>query len=173
VRTTIAPAAAVRPLQAWLRRYEPHLAIVNVLPYTEVVRGFLYVQRMNAELFATLAFLGLSLATVGIFGVVSLAVTRRRREIGIRMAIGARRADIRRLVVARAMTPVMVGVGAGLAGALAVTGLVRSLLVGVEPIDPVSLVGGTAMPILAALLAAYVPARRATLVDPVHALRSE
>jgi ABC-type antimicrobial peptide transport system permease subunit len=128
---------------------------------------------MNAELFATLAFLGLSLATVGIFGVVSLAVTRRRREIGIRMAIGARRADIRWLVVARAMTPVMVGVGAGLAGALAVTGLVRSLLVGVEPIDPVSLVGGTAMPILAALLAAYVPARRATLVDPVHALRGE
>jgi predicted permease len=173
VATTIDPAASIPQLYSWLRRYESHIAIVNALPYTEVVRGFLYVQRMNAELFATLAFLGLSLAAVGIFSVVSLAVGRRRQEIGIRMAIGARRADIGWLIIGRAMTPVMVGIGLGLAGAVAVTGLVRSLLYGIEPTDPVSLAGGTGVLILAALLAAYLPARRATTVDPVSALRSE
>jgi predicted permease len=173
VATTIDPAASIPQLYSWLRRYESHIAIVNALPYTEVVRGFLYVQRMNAELFATLAFLGLSLAAVGIFSVVSLAVGRRRQEIGIRMAIGARRADIGWLIIGRAMTPVMVGIGLGLAGAVAVTGLVRSLLYGIAPTDPVSLAGGTGVLILAALLAAYLPARRATTVDPVSALRSE
>jgi len=173
VATTIDPAAAVAELHRWLRRYEPHLAIVNVLPYTEVVRGFLYVQRMNAELFATLAFLGLSLAAVGIFSVVSLAVGRRRREIGIRMAIGARQADIGRLIVGRAMTPVLAGLALGLAGALALTGVVRSLLYGIEPTDPIAVAAGTAVLIAAALLAAYVPARRAGRVDPMIALRSE
>jgi putative ABC transport system permease protein len=173
VKTTIDPAAAVPRLTSWLRSYEPHLAIVNVLPYSEVVRGFLYVQRMNAEFFTALAFLGMALAAVGIFSVVSLMVGRRRREIGVRMAIGARRPDIARLVIARALTPVVVGVSLGLAVALAATRLVRSLLIGVEPTDPVSLVGGAAVLTLAALLAAYVPARRATQVDPVQALRSE
>jgi len=173
VATNIDPAAAVPRLQEWLRRYEPHLAIVNVLPYTEVVRGFLYVQRMNAELFATLAFLGMSLAAVGIFSVVSLAVGRRRREIGIRMAIGARRTDIRRLILGRAMTPVLVGLGLGLAGAAALTGLVRSLLFGVEPSDPVAVLAGIAVLLVAALLAAYLPARQATRVDPMAALRSD
>jgi len=173
VRTTTDPAASVPRLQSWLRNYEPHLAIINVLPYTEVVSGFLYVQRMNAQFFTALAFLGMALAAVGIFSVVSLTVGRRRREIGVRMAIGARQADIARHVVARALTPVIVGVGLGVVGALAATRLVRSLLIGVEPTDPVSLAGGAAMLILAAVLAAYLPARRAMQVDPVQALRSE
>lgn len=173
VRTTGDPAAAVPRLQVWLRTYEPHLAIVNVLPYTDVVSGFLYVQRMNAEFFATLAFLSVALAAVGIFSVVTLTVGRRRREVGVRVAIGARRADILRLVIARALTPVLVGAGVGLAGALAMTRLVRSLLVGIEPTDPVSIVGGTALLLLAALLAAYLPARRAARADPVQALRGE
>jgi predicted permease len=173
VATTIDPAVSVPRLYSWLRHYEPHLAIVNVLPYREVVRGFLYVQRMNAELFTTLAFLGLSLAAVGIFSVVSLAVGQRQREIGIRLAIGARHADIGRLIVGRAMTPVLMGVGLGLAGALAMTKLVRSLLFGVEPSDPAAVAGGTGVLILVALLAAYLPTRRATRVDPTSALRSE
>lgn len=171
VKTNGDPAAAVPRLQAWLRNYEPHLAIVNVLPYTDVVRGFLYVQRMNAEFFTALAVLSMTLAAVGIFSVVSLTVGRRRREIGVRMAIGARRVDIARLVIARALTPVLVGVGIGLVGAFEMARLVRSLLVGVQPTDPVSIVGGTAVFVLAALLAAYLPARRAARVDPVQALR--
>ncbi len=167
------PAATVPTLYRWLRDFEPHLAIVNVVPYNDVVRGFVYTHRMNAEMFSALAFLGLTLAAVGIFSVVSLAVSRRTREIGIRAAIGAQRTDIGRMVIARAMTPVLLGLFVGLAASFAVTGLVRSLLFGVEPNDPLTLVGGACVLVLAALAAAYVPARRATAVDPVHALRHE
>jgi len=167
------PGATVPTLYRWLRDFEPYLAIVNVVPYNEVVRGFLYTHRMNAEMFSALAFLGLTLAAVGIFSVVSLAVSRRTREIGIRAAIGAQRADIGRMVIARAMTPVLLGLAVGLAASFAVTGLVRSLLFGVEPNDPLTLVLGGCVLVLAALTAAYLPARRATAVDPVTALRHE
>jgi predicted permease len=173
VATRIDPAAAVPRLYTWLRRYEPHLAIINVLPYTEVLRGFRYTQRMNAQLFATLALLGLALAAVGVFGVVSLAVARRTREFGIRTALGAERADIRRLIIRQALVPVLVGVGVGLGGSFAAAGLVRSLLYGVRPTDPVTLLAGCGALVVTALLAAYGPARRATAVDPVAALRAD
>jgi ABC-type antimicrobial peptide transport system permease subunit len=149
------------------------LAIVNVLTYNEIVRGFLYTQRMNAELFAALAVLGLALAAVGIFSVMSLAVSRRTREIGIRMAIGAQRANINRMMLGRALIPVLLGLALGLIGSLAATGLVQSLLYGVEPTDPVTLLAGGAVLVIAALSAAYLPARRATMIDPVSALRRE
>jgi predicted permease len=173
VSTTGDAAASVPTLQRWLREYEPHLAIVNVLPYTEVVEGFLYTQRMNAELFSALAVVGLVLAAVGIFSVLSLSVSRRTREIGIRMAIGAERASIGRLMIGRALIPVGLGLVLGLAAAFAVTGLVRSLLYGVEPTDAVTPVTGTAVLLLAAVLAAYLPARRAARVEPMQALRVE
>jgi putative ABC transport system permease protein len=167
------PGVAVPQLHQWLRNFEPHLAIVNVVTYNDVVRGFLYTQRMNAELFSLLAFVGLGLAAVGIFSVMSLAVSRRTREIGIRMSIGAGRGDIGRLVIGRALVPVTLGVGAGLVVSFGVSGLVRSLLYGVEPTDPLTILAGTAVLVAAALSAAYLPARRATMVDPVKALRRE
>jgi putative ABC transport system permease protein len=173
VATRTDPASAVPRLQAWLRHYEPHLAIINVLPYTAVLQGFRYTQRMNAQLFATLASLGLAVAAVGIFGVVSLAVARRTREFGIRAALGAERADLRRMVLRQALTPVIVGVAVGVAGAVAATGLVRSLLYGVRPTDPVTLVAGGGVLVAIALLAAYGPAHRATAVNPVAALRAD
>jgi len=167
------PRVTVPQLHRWLREFEPHLAIVNVVTYPEVVRGFLYTQRMNAELFSVLAFLGLGLAAVGIFSVMSLAVSRRTREIGIRMSIGAERTDIGRLVIRRALVPVALGLVLGLATSLAVTGLVRSLLFGVEPTDPLTMVLGAGVLVTTALLATCVPALRATRVDPVIALRHE
>jgi predicted permease len=173
VATRSDPASLVPQLNRWLRDFEPHLAIVNVVPYNEVVAGFLYTQRMNAEMFSVLAILALSLAAVGIFSVMSLAVSRRTREIGIRMSIGAERLDIGRLVVKRALSPVVLGLVVGLAVSFAMTGLVRSLLFGVEPTDPVSLAAGAGVLVLAALSAAYLPARRAATVDPVEALRAE
>lgn len=167
------PSALVPRLYRWLRDFEPHLAIVNVVPYNDVVRGFLYTQRMNAELFSVLAFLGLTLAAVGIFSVMNLAVRRRTQEIGVRMSIGAERSDIARLVVRRALTPVAIGLGLGLAASLAVTGLVRSLLYGVEPSDPLSLAAGSVVLVMAAMAAAYLPAHRATTVEPAVALKGE
>lgn len=173
VSTTGHPGAAVPFLYRWLRDFEPHLAIVNVVTYNDVVRGFLYTQRMNAEMFSALAFLGLALAAVGIFSVMSLAVSRRTREIGIRMSIGAQRSDIGRLMIGRALVPVALGLGVGLAASLALTELVRSLLYGVEPIDPLTLAAGTGVLIAAALSAVYLPARRAATVDPMTAVRHE
>ena len=167
------PITAVPLLNQWLRNHEPHLAIVNVVPYSQVVGGFLYTQRMNAELFSVLAFLGLGLAAAGIFSVMSVAVSRRTREIGIRMSVGAKRGEIAGLVIARALAPVVIGVVVGLAVSFAGTGLVRSMLFGVEPTDPIAIVGGIVILLAAALVAAYLPARRATKVDPVIALRAE
>jgi predicted permease len=173
VAATGDPGASVPFLYRWLRDFEPHLAIVNVVTYNDVVRGYLYTHRMNAEMFSALAFLGLALAAVGIFSVMSLAVGRRTREIRVRMSIGAQRGDIGRLMIRRALIPVGLGLGVGLAASFAVTGLVRSLLYGVEPTDPLTLAAGTAVLVAAALSAAYLPARRAATVDPVTALRNE
>jgi predicted permease len=167
------PATSVPFLQRWLREFEPHLAIVNVLPYGEIVEGFLYTQRMNAELFSALAAIGLALATVGMFSVLSLSVSRRTREIGIRMAIGAQRRSIGWLMIGRTVIPVGLGLAVGLVGSLALTGLVRSLLFGVEPTDPRTLAGGVGLLLVASLLAAYLPARRAARIEPMEALREE
>ena len=128
---------------------------------------------VSCAVITVLAALALLLAAVGIFSVVSLAVGRRTREIGIRMSIGAERLDIGRLVIGRALSPVLLGLVAGLAVSFAMTGLVRSLLFGVEPTDPVSLLFGAGVLVVAALSAAYLPARRAASVDPVEALRIE
>ncbi|MGD8329816.1 MAG: ABC transporter permease [Acidobacteriota bacterium] len=173
VKTTGDPAAAVPRLRAWLREFEPQIAIVNILPYTDVVRGFTYVQRMNAELFGMLAVLGLSLAAAGIFSVMSLSVSRRRREIGVRMAMGARHADIGRLVVRRALGPVVLGLILGVGASFLLTRFIQAMLVGVEPSDPLTLAAGTAVMVVAALWAVWLPARRAATVDPVIALRRE
>jgi hypothetical protein len=167
------PEQGVPLLHRWLRDFEPHLAIVNSIAYGDVVRGALYVQRMNAELFSLLAVLGLVLAGVGIFSVVSLSVSRRTQEIGVRKALGATGGQINGLMVKQALGPVLVGLVLGLVGTLAVSRLVRSLLLGVEPTDPIGLVGGSLVLMLTAALAAYLPARRAGRVDPVRALKAE
>ncbi len=167
------PRNLVAQLNGWLRNYEPYLAIVNVVPYADVIRGYQYTQRMNAELFAVMAFFGVALAAVGIFNVMSLAVVRRTKEIGIRMSIGAAKRDISRMVIARALPPVVLGLGVGLIASLAMARLVRGLLFGVNPIDPTSLAVGTIVFFSVAALAAFFPAYRAATIDPVRALRQE
>jgi putative ABC transport system permease protein len=173
VTTQGSPEQSVPLLQRWLRDFEPHLAIVNAITYQDVVQGALYTQRMNAEMFSALAVLGLVLAGVGIFSVVSLSVGRRTREIGIRKAIGATKGEINRLVVRQALGPVLVGLVGGVAAALFVSRLMRSLLFGVEPSDPVGLVAGSMVLLLTATLAAYIPARRASGIDASRALKAD
>lgn len=165
------PTGAVSRLNRWLREFEPHLAIVNAISYRDVVRGALYSQRMNAELFSLLALLGLTLAGVGIFSVVTLSVARRTREIGIRKAVGASGREINLLVVGQAMGPVLVGLVLGLGISLAASRFLEGLLFGVGPADPRSLIVGCSMLLLTGAVAAYLPARRAGGVDPVRALR--
>jgi putative ABC transport system permease protein len=173
VAVNIDPATAVPRLYQWLRAYESHVAIVNLIAYNDVVRGLTYVQRMNAQLFSALAVLGLILAAVGVFSVMSLSVSERTREIGVRLAVGARGGDIGRLVVARVLSSIVLGLAVGVGVSLALSELLRSLVFGVTTTDPVSIAGAGAVLLVSALLAAWLPARRAAAVDPIRSLKAE
>jgi putative ABC transport system permease protein len=173
VNTVIDPAVAAPRLERELRGFHAELTLINIEPYDRLVSGFLAGQRMNAELFAVVALVGLALAAAGIYSVTNLAVNQRQREIGIRMAIGADRHEIARMVITHAMGAVLLGLGLGLAAAFGVTRLVRGLLVGVGSTDPATFTTGIVVLIAAALLAAYLPIRRAVRVDPMISLRNE
>jgi putative ABC transport system permease protein len=129
--------------------------------------------RFNMFLIGVFASVALLLATVGIYGVISYTVAQRTREIGIRVALGAEGRDIVRSVVGRGMSLTLAGIVFGLAGAFGVTRVLSSLLVGVQPTDPFTFASIALLVMLAALFACYVPARRATRVDAMVALRSE
>jgi ABC-type antimicrobial peptide transport system permease subunit len=119
------------------------------------------------------ALLALSLAAVGLYGVLAFTVARRTSEIGVRMALGARRSDVRRMVVRQGMSIVAVALGLGVVGALASGRLLASLLFGVSPADPVTYTTVVGVLLVVALVACWVPARRASGVDPAEALRAE
>jgi putative ABC transport system permease protein len=173
ISTAVDPASAVTLLRQELRDVHPRLAIVNILPYSQVVSGFTYTQRMNAELFMVLALTGLVLATVGIFGVLSLAVGERTREIGVRLALGAPNRDIVLSVAGRAALAVGVGTVIGLVVSFSTSSLVRGLLFGIEPSDPVALAVAPLLMLSAVVLATWIPTRRALSVDAVVSLREE
>jgi predicted permease len=173
VRTSL-PVASVAPLiRERLTAFDPQLVVLGIRPMADIVSGALTRPRFNLLLVGSFAVLGLVLAAVGIYGVVAFLVTQRTREIGIRMALGARAADVLRLVLAEGMTPVAIGAAAGLLAAIAVTRTLRSMLFGISPLDAVSFTAAPALLALVALAACYVPASRATRVDPLVALRDE
>jgi len=139
----------------------------------DVVRDYVSPQRFTTRLMAVFAAIGLALAAAGVYGVMRYWVASRTGEIGIRVALGAQRKDVLGLVLGRAVWTGIAGVAAGLAGAVALRKAIASQLIGVSAVDPLVL-GGVAAAIFAvAVLAAWAPARRATRIDPVEALRSE
>ncbi len=173
VRTTGDPANLRTNLRSLLLRINRNVPIYSVKTITEQIDNALSADRMVALLLAAFGAAALLLASVGIYGVVAYAVAQRTHEIGIRMALGAQSVDVLRLVVRQGMLMVLVGVGVGLAGAFALTRLVSSLLFGITPTDLPTFAVVTLGLLLIALIACYIPASRATKVDPLVALRYE
>jgi putative ABC transport system permease protein len=173
VRTSGESKELIAALRGEVQSIDPSLSVLNVETLTDRVQQSLGGERTQATLLGTGGVLALLLAAIGLYGVMSYSVAQRTREIGIRMALGAGRGNVMRLVLKQGVTLVSAGVVLGLGAAFAVTRLLASLLFGVSAADPITFVGTSAVLLFVALLASYVPARRATKVDPIIALRYE
>ena len=173
VRSTMKTEAVTRLVQAGLNKIDPMLAIALPQSMEDVVAQALGQARLMMLLLGIFAGVALLLATVGIYGAVAYTVEQRTGEIGVRMALGAQTLDVLRLVVSQGMKPVLIGLAVGLTTALAVGRLIKSQLYETSAYNPMLLSGTLAILALAALLACLFPARRATLVNPVDALRAE
>jgi putative ABC transport system permease protein len=173
IRTSGDPTSLAAAARRELRRLEKELLISNVKPMTDVVSESVAERRFHTLLLGGFAAVALALAAIGIYGVLSYAVAQRTHEIGIRMALGAQRGDVFRLVVGQGMLLAVLGVGIGVVGALGVTRFLKSLLFGVTPMDPLTFAGAAVFLAGVALAACYVPARRAMRIDPMVALRYE
>src|SRR5213594_997269 len=141
--------------------------------FSQVYSAALGSRRFNLILIGFFGIASLLLATAGVFGVMAYSVSRRTREIGVRVALGAGSRDVLRMILGQGLRTVFLGVAIGLAGSLVLTRTLESLLFGVTPTDPLTLAGVILLLVSAALLACYIPARRATLADPMVALRDE
>lgn len=173
IRTQSDPLNLTAALRRQVQTLDPNQPVYNVNSMDQVIDQSLGTQRLSMSLLTFLASLALMLAAVGIYGVMSYTVTQRSHEIGIRMAIGAQRRDVFKLVMRKGMALVLIGVGLGLLGALALTRLMASMLFNVEPTDPFTFISIGILLIGVALLACYIPGRRATKLDPLVALRYE
>jgi len=173
VETAADPRALVSTILKETKAVDKHLPIVNAVTFREYMQEVLAGERSMAGLLASLSILGMFLAAVGLYAAVAYLVNRRTHELGIRMALGARRGDVLRLVLAQSLRLSGVGAAVGLTGALAASRLMSRFIYGVTPTDPLSYVASILVAVSVALAACYFPARRATRVDPMAALRYE
>lgn len=173
VRTRDEPGRKIHELKSLIWSLDPHLAFTRIETLEEAVAASVAHRRFNASLMSAFGLVALLLAMVGIYGVVAFSVSRRMHEVGVRLAMGARPGDILRQILVQGMRSTLLGVALGLAGALALTRFVESLLFGVTPTDPISFAGGASLMIGVAFLAVLIPALRASRMDPVSALRYE
>jgi predicted permease len=173
LRTGPDPTSLIRAVRDTVKRVDSNLPLFHVRTQTERIEELLTQERVIARLASFFGLLALLLASIGLYGLLSYEVARRTREIGIRMALGAEQRDVTRLIILRGINLTLVGAISGVVGGLALTRLVASLLYGVKPTDPLTYVAAAAILAAVALLASYIPARRATKVDPMVALRYE
>jgi putative ABC transport system permease protein len=173
VRTAVDPKTLLNPVREQVRGLDRDQPLGRPLTLDEVVGSDLVQPRFTMALFAFFAIFGLALAAAGLYSVLSFNVTRRTHEIGIRMALGARRADILNLMLTMGGRLVLVGVAVGVPASLLTSRLLQNLLFGVKPIDAPAYVAVALLLGVVALIASYLPARRAAGVDPMVALRHE
>jgi putative ABC transport system permease protein len=173
VRTAQEPATLAAAVRAEIWKLDPNLPISSIRTMQEIISSTVAQRRFQVTLTSLFAVVALLLGAVGVYGVVSYSVACRTRDIGLRIALGAVRSDVMRWVFAGGMRPVLMGLGAGLAAAIAIARTLRSLLFDVAPADPLSLGTVALVLLLASGLACYLPARRAAVMDPMIALRHE
>ena len=173
VRTQGDPLRILPATIAAMQSLNPELALVNPGSVRDVIGQALWAPRMAAALFGVFGLLGMTLAVIGVYGVMAFMVLQRTSEIGIRMAVGARSADVIRMVLGQSMRLAAAGIGIGILGALSLTRLVANLLFNVSPNDPVTFLSVASVLAATALIAGAIPAWRASRIDPVKALRQE
>jgi putative ABC transport system permease protein len=173
VRTSTDPLKLASSIQSAIWSVEKDLPISSIHTMEQIRSHSIAQPRLTALLLGVFAALALILATVGIYGVMAYSVTQRTHEMGLRMALGARASDVLALVVGHGMLLTATGIALGLAGAFAITRVLEKFLWGVRPTDPVTFIAVSLLLAAVALLASYLPARRATEVDPMVALRYE
>jgi ABC-type antimicrobial peptide transport system permease subunit len=173
IRGASDPSAMAGAVTRQIRELDPDLPIYKLRTMDERISDSLAERRFSMLLLTVFAALALGLAAIGIYGVMAYLVAQGTRELGIRLALGASPANLRALVVRQGMAVAIVGVALGLAGAFALTRFMRALLFGVRETDPLTFAAIGTMLALIALVASYVPARRASRVDPIVSLRTE
>ena len=173
IRATQDPTRLASAVRSEVQALDPSLPVSNIKTVSQMIDERISAKRLMTYILAVFGLTALLLASVGIYGVMSYAVTQRTQEIGIRMALGARAIDVLKLVVRNGMSLALIGMAIGLAGAYALTRLLANLLFHVTPTDSLTFAAVSLSLILVALLACYIPARRATKVDPLVALRYE
>ena len=173
VKTSTGDVSLTKSIVSAVHELDPSVPASEIRPMSEVMEISTAQRRLTMAVLMIFSVVALLLASVGIYGVISYSVTQRTQEIGIRMALGAQRRDLLRMVVGNAMVLAVLGVALGAAGAFTLTRLMRKLLFNVEPQDPLTFIAVAVLLVCVAALASYVPGRRATRVDPVVALRAE
>jgi len=173
VRTRSDPATALGPVRRQIRAAVPAMPLSRAKTMDGVIGELLWAPRVCAVLLALFGAVALGLVTLGIYGVIAHSIAQRRREIGIRMALGARRGDVVLLFLRQGFLPVVLGLGCGLAGALFAVRAIAGLLFGIEPTNPFVFLQTLALLAVVSAIANYVPTRRATAVSPLVAMRPE
>jgi putative ABC transport system permease protein len=173
VRAAVDPMAVANAVKAAIWRVDREQPVWRVRPLTLSIEGQLGSRQFTMRLLATFAMLAVLLAVIGVYGVMSYAVARRTQEMGVRIAVGARPTQVVRLVLGRGLRTIGLGILIGLAGSFAATRLIRTQLFGVAPTDPLTFAWAPIALAVVATIACYLPARRASRVDPVVALRAE
>jgi len=173
VRTSMDPSAVAGAVRAEIRRLDPEMPVPQFRSMDEIVSASVAQRRFQLTLVLLFAAIALGLASLGIYGVVSYSVAQRRGELGIRMALGATGPDLRALVLRQGLAPVVIGLAAGLAGALALGRVLSGLLFGISSTDPLTVAVVAAVLLAVGAAACYLPALRATRSDPLVALRYE
>ena len=171
VRSKLAPGAIAGSMMSTLRSMNPGQPAVELRPIQQLVDHAVSPRRFFVLLVGIFAALGLLLASLGIYGVISYSVTRQTQEIGIRMALGSSQARVQLDVIARTLKLALIGIAAGIVASFAVSGLIASLLFGTAPTDPATFAGMILLLVAVAFIAGYLPARRASRIDPIVALR--